>query len=364
MHGCFRHLSVSTSIKQPFVMVETAQIKPDSLRLTLRSLPRIALLPHRFVAAIPFALGLIISLQALFTGTLSAQITQSFSDRPVQAFAEPVFEQRPEVSMFEPFGEGERRGEDIEFESEEEMERIETERHDFTQSTTVVGRGVTQVEFGYTFFQNSNEAEVEDSHATPELLIRYGLTDRLEFRIRYNEVWQFGEEDRSGSEDIHWAFKVRTTEQFNLRPESALEIRFTAPTGGVDWSTDEVEFGLDYIYGWKLNSRTEFYGSSGFSTNALGEFAFRPIVPADEEFMLYTQSFAIGTELTERCTVYSEFFGLFTDGFEDDEERPVFFNVGLDFYLSDNVVLDVRGGTGINGDADDLFFGMGGAFRF
>lgn len=72
---------------------------------------------------------------AVFATCLSAQITQSFSDRPVQAFAEPVFEQRPEVSMFEPFGEGERRGEDIEFESEEEMERIETERHDFTQST-------------------------------------------------------------------------------------------------------------------------------------------------------------------------------------------------------------------------------------
>ena len=255
---------------------------------------------------------------------------------------------------------------EFEFETEPEVERerIETERHDFTQSPTIVGRGVTQVEVGYSFFQNSNEVEIEDSHATPELLIRYGLTDKLEFRIRFNQVWQFGEEDRSGSEDIHLAFKVRTTDQLNLRPESALEIRFTAPTGGVDWSTDEVEFGLDYIYGWKLNSRTEFYGSSGFSTNALGEFAFRPIIPADEEFILYTQSFAIGTELTERVTAYTEFFGLFTDGFEDEEERPVFFNVGLDYYLSDNVVLDVRAGTGINADADDLFFGMGGAFRF
>ena len=182
--------------------------------------------------------------------------------------------------------------------------------------------------------------------------------------MRYNEVWQFGEEDLSGSEDIHWAFKVRTSDQQGWRPESALEIRATAPTGGVDWSTDEVEFGLDYIYGWKISPRVEIYGSSGFSTNGLGEFAFRPSAPADEEFILYTQSVAIGTELTERCTAYTEFFGLFTDGFESDEERPVFFNVGLDYYLSDNVVLDVRAGTGLNADAEDLFFGMGGAFRF
>ena len=354
-------------------------MNPDSQQLAVPTLLRMAFLAsQKCRSSIPIVIGSAL-LNVTLAGTSLAQTAQSFSDRPQQAFVQSVFGQqefaRPsESSMFETFNERERRSEgfepepefepEFEFESEEEVERIETERHDFTQSTTVVGRGVTQLEFGYSFFQNSNEAEIEDSHTTPELLIRYGLTDRLEFRIRYNEVWQFGEEDRSGSEDIHLAFKVRTTEQFNLRPESALEIRFTAPTGGVDWSTDEVEFGLDYIYGWKLNSRTEFYGSSGFSTNALVEFAFRQIVPADEEFMLYTQSFAIGTELTERCTVYSEVFGLFTDGFEDDEERPVFFNVGLDFYLSDNVVLDVRGGTGINGDADDLFFGMGGAFRF
>ena len=299
-------------------------------------------------------------LLSLLASTAAAQVEYSFSDENNIASTRGFADQYREFTENEEL--------DFEFENgsenEPERERIETERHDFTQSTTVVGRGTTQVEFGYTFFQASGETEVEDSHATPELLIRYGLTEKVEFRLRYNEVWQFGEEDRSGSEDIHWAFKVRTSDQQGWRPESALEIRATAPTGGIDWSTDEVEFGLDYIYGWKISPRVEIYGSSGFSTNGLGEFAFRPSAPADEEFILYTQSVAIGAELSERCTAYSEFFGLFTDGFESDEERPVFFNVGLDYYLSDNVVLDVRAGTGLNADAEDLFFGMGGAFRF
>ena len=273
-------------------------------------------------------------LLSLFASTAVAQVEYSFSDE------NNIASTRGFADQYSDFTENEELNFDFEngSESEPERERIETERHDFTQSTTVVGRGTTQVEFGYTFFQGSGETEVEDSHATPELLIRYGLTEKVEFRLRYNEVWQFGEEDLSGSEDIHWAFKVRTSDQQGWRPESALEIRATAPTGGVDWSTDEVEFGLDYIYGWKISPRVEIYGSSGFSTNGLGEFAFRPSAPADEEFILYTQSVAIGTELTERCTAYTEFFGLFTDGFESDEERPVFFNVGLDYYLSDNVV--------------------------
>ena len=299
-------------------------------------------------------------LLSLFASTAVAQVEYSFSDE------NNIASTRGFADQYSDFTENEELNFDFDNGSESEpvRERIETERHDFTQSTTVVGRGTTQVEFGYTFFQGSGETEVEDSHATPELLIRYGLTEKVEFRLRYNEVWQFGDEDLSGSEDIHWAFKVRTSDQQGWRPESALEIRATAPTGGVDWSTDEVEFGLDYIYGWKISPRVEIYGSSGFSTNGLGEFAFRPSAPADEEFILYTQSVAIGTELTERCTAYTEFFGLFTDGFESDEERPVFFNVGLDYYLSDNVVLDVRAGTGLNADAEDLFFGMGGAFRF
>ena len=58
-------------------------------------------------------------------------------------------------------------------------------------------------------------------------------------------------------------------------------------------------------------------------------------------------------------TVYNEIFGLLTDGFEDDEERPIVTNVGLDFY-----VLGIRAGTGRNRDAEDLFFGVGGGFRF
>ena len=251
-----------------------------------------------------------------------------------------------------------------ESDSEDERERIETDRHDFTQSSTTVPRGFTQFEFGYTFFQKSGEVEVEDTHTTPELSIRYGLTEKVELRLRYNEVWQFAEQDRIGSEDLRIGFKVRISDQLAFRPESALEFRFAVPTGGVDFSTDEVEFGLDYTYGWKVAPRIKIYGSSDFSTNALGEFSFLPAEPTNEDFILYTQSIAIGTELTDRITAYSEFFVLFTDGFEDDEERPAFFNTGLDYYVTDDFVLDIRAGTGLNRDAEDLFFGLGGGFRF
>ncbi len=65
-------------------------------------------------------------------------------------------------------------------------ERIETERHDFTQSTKTVGRGVVQVESGYSYFYKDADNEIEGSHTTPEMLVRFGLSDNIEFRLRYS----------------------------------------------------------------------------------------------------------------------------------------------------------------------------------
>jgi hypothetical protein len=163
-------------------------------------------------------------------------------------------------------------------------------------------------------------------------MFRFGLTENVEFRIRYNEVWQFGDtEDRNGSEYLRWSFKFHTTEQRGWIPESGLEVRFTAPTGGSHWSTNQVDFGLDYIYGWRLSENVEIYGSTSFSTNALGDFSFVLVAPATEDFILYTQSVALGLEMTEKTTAFVEFFGLFSDGLEANEQSPVFFNIGVDY---------------------------------
>ena len=120
-------------------------------------------------------------------------------------------------------------------------ERIETDRHDFTQSTKTVGRGNSQLEFGYTYFYSDREGEIEDAHTGPESLLRVGITERTELRLRTNYAWVFEEEDRrEGSEDIRFAFKTETSEAEGLTPESALELRFTFPTGGDAWSTNQV----------------------------------------------------------------------------------------------------------------------------
>lgn len=244
-------------------------------------------------------------------------------------------------------------------------ERIETERHDFTQSTKTVGRGVAQVEAGYTYFYKDNDEEIEQSHATPEMLLRWGLSDDIEFRLRWNYTWRFIDEanNADSAQDLNWSFKLEVTDQQCWMPESALQIRGTAPTGGSDWTTGRVEFGLDYIYEWELNERLKLYGSSGFGTSGLGDFSLLPEEPASDHFINWSQSVAVGADLTQRTTMYAEFFGLFSHGLAD-EYSITFFNMGVDYYVTDNFVIDLRVGTGLTSDADDLFSGIGGGYRF
>lgn len=246
-------------------------------------------------------------------------------------------------------------------------ERIETDRHDFTQSAVTVGRGIVQIEGGYTYFYKDTGDEIESAHTAPELLLRVGLSEDIEFRLRWNHAWVFIDEevDRIGSEDLRYAVKLQMTRQpcCGLLPTSALELRGTAPTGGEAFSTDQVEFSLDYIYQWQLTDSVTFAGSTGFGTNGFGEFGLVSDEPGVDSFVVMTQSAVLGLELSESNTMYTEWYGIFSDGLDNEFVISVF-NVGVDHYVSNDFVLDIRAGVGLSEDSDDFFVGVGGGRRF
>ena len=245
-------------------------------------------------------------------------------------------------------------------------ERIETERHDFTQSATTVGRHMMQVETGYSYFYKKTSEETESSHTFPEMLLRVGITEDIEFRLRWNHAWKFieEEEDLIGSEDLRYSVKLQLTrqEEPSWIPTAAIEIRGSAPTGST-FSTGDAEFSCDTIYQWQLAEGFTFAGSTGFGTNGFGEFGLLPDPDFNDYYNVWSQSAVVGLELTELNTVYFEWYGIFSDGLEEEFATSIL-NVGLDHYVNDNFVLDVRVGLGTNEDSDDFFSGIGGGFRF
>ena len=247
-------------------------------------------------------------------------------------------------------------------------ERIETERHDFTQSAITVGRHVAQIESGYTYFYKDDGHEIESAHTFPEMLLRIGLTEDIEFRLRYNYAWKFIKDHGSetGDEDLRYSLKLQITKPecpSSFIPTSALEIRASAPTAGRPFSTQGSEFSLDYIYQWQLTECSTFAGSTGFGTNGFGDFGFIADDPAAEEFVAISQSAVLGIELTEQNVMYAEWYGIFSTGLPDEYTISVF-NVGIDHYVTNNLVLDIRFGLGLTNDTDDFFTGIGGGYRF
>ena len=59
----------------------------------------------------------------------------------------------------------------------------------------------------------------------------------------------------------------------------------------------------------------------------------------------------------ERC-VHEPFHAL------EDNVAISFYNVGIDYYVTHDFVIDFRVGVGLTKDSDDFFAGAGGGYRF
>lgn len=261
---------------------------------------------------------------------------------------------------------------------EREWEPIETDRHDFTQSPRTVGAGVVQFEGGYSYFYKDDKNEIEQSHTTPEMVARIGITDDLELRLRWNYAWQFrnGEEDLNdfdSAEDIRYGLKLALTENEGWIPQSAVRIIGSSPTGGSDFTTDHAQFGLDVVYEWETEAEWSIAGSSGFGTDGIGDFSLVGLAGealegaegegGKDRFTALAQSVALGVPLTESSELYLEYFGIFSEGLENEFSLN-FFNAGFDYLLTPDLVIDFRIGVGLNDQSDDFFTGVGGAYRF
>jgi len=230
-----------------------------------------------------------------------------------------------------------------------------TDRPDFTEASSTVGRGVTQLEFGYTYTKNHDEMMDEKTHSYPEVLLRQGLLeDWLELRLAWNySNLELGVTEDAGAEDLYLGFKIALTPQDQFLPEMALIPQMTVPTGENAFSSDKVLPGLNWIYGWELND----------SLSTAGSTQFNRAVDESEVHTEWAQSWTIATSLTKKIGGYAEWFGIFPDGAVTAKTEH-YFNGGFTYLLNHDVQWDVRGGVGLNDDSDDYFIGTGLSVRF
>ncbi|MGH7128098.1 MAG: transporter, partial [Planctomycetaceae bacterium] len=150
-------------------------------------------------------------------------------------------------------------------------EPLVTDRPDFTESSVTVGRGVTQIEFGYTYTYDRENGERTRNHSWGEPLVRHGIfADWLEMRVALFPVTEqtrdaVSSHTTGGTEDLYVGIKIALTPQAGFLPEMAIVPQATVPTGSPAFTNDEFLPGVNWLYSWDVTDSVSIAGSTQFN---------------------------------------------------------------------------------------------------
>lgn len=241
-----------------------------------------------------------------------------------------------------------------------------TDRPDFTESALAVPRGRGQLEIGYTYTYDSGGGTRTHDHTYPEALLRLGLVDNVELRlswsgwshteamhkVRIDDRWTRVESRSDGCNDVGIGFKFHLLEQRGLRPELGVILETSLPTGADELSSDDVDPAVKWLWSYDLTDRLAVAGNLNFA------------VPTSEHGRYFetSASLTLAASLTDRLGSYVEYFGFYPS--DRGQSDAHYLNGGFTFLITNNLQADIRVGMGLNEEADDLFSGIGMAWRF
>lgn len=243
--------------------------------------------------------------------------------------------------------------------SVERPDEIETDRDSFTPAVTTVARHRTILESAYTFtdFRHGGEG-----HSFPELLIRYGITDRWELRLGWNyEIAGIpaldgegaslpGEGGKEFGNRVTYGSKFRLTEAEGWLPGSAIILAGATPTGGPATDTHMV---ATYVFGWELANRWKLDASFRYGTGSEEEDRFNEWAP----------SVVLKVPLGEKINTHVEYFSIFSTG-KEEAIRAHYFSPGVHYLVTENFEIGVRVAWGLNEQAGNFFANAGIGWRF
>ncbi|MBS0204925.1 MAG: transporter [Planctomycetes bacterium] len=238
----------------------------------------------------------------------------------------------------------------------EDEEEIETDRDSFTPATTTVKAGRTIYESSYSFIENRDTA---NTHSFPEIITRFGVTDRIEFRLGWNyEIGGGGSVSGGdpGGEELQepglvresqmlYGLKYSLNKQQGWIPQSACIIQATSPTSGPDNFSD---LQLNYVFGWKFFNDWQLDSSLRYlSTREEGD-----------HFNLWAPSVVLKVPVADRWNVHAEYFGTFSAG-RAVGQNPQYFSPGIHYLITPGLEVGTRVGWGLNNDAASFFANVG-----
>ncbi|MGE3958724.1 MAG: transporter [Vicinamibacterales bacterium] len=240
--------------------------------------------------------------------------------------------------------------------SDSGLPELVTDRPDFTESSSVVGRGFTQLEMGTTFESNGAAGERDRTLSTPLALLRIGVSRRVELRFStdgyvYDSLRTgFGQATTTGQADIEVGAKIVLSEGIATRGFAMAVIPMASlPTGSDAFTTGTVDPTVKFT--WAKDLPKNFALSGNVNLSRLGD-----------ELGRYTEpglSVSLGHPLVGDWSGYWEAFGFMPQG----RSQAWTVNGGVTHPIGGNVQVDFELGRGVTAAAPDWFVGVGVGIR-
>jgi hypothetical protein len=244
-------------------------------------------------------------------------------------------------------------------------EPLESDRPGFTVSTVTVGRGVVQLETGYTYTLDNAGGVHQVEHDFPDTLWRIGMfAEWFEWRIEYNYSIIDTTIDRaplpplrqhlSGSDDLLLGCKIALTPQEGILPQMCLLPQMSVPSGSPGLTAGLVMPGVLWGYEWKLNEKFTLTGLTAVMRSADDNSAV---------FTEFDQALSLQCDITKKLQVYDEWYVISPSG-QTIERTQHYMDGGFAYHVTNNIQLDIEAGVGLNAAANNFFVGTGAALRF
>jgi len=259
------------------------------------------------------------------------------------------------------------------------MKIINTDRPDFTDVASVVGKGVLQVETGYSYRERSEFGQDVILQTVPEALLRWGTTDHFEWRLKwdlgYTNATIYDRATNSsthidGVSDISAGFKWAFVDQDDWVPMQTIVGRLVLPTGSKDFSGNTVQPGIIYIYNWQVRRWWFIRGATGvdwltesFTVFNNPDYTGGPVdINVQRDYRVrWSQSISSYMQISKRVGMFAEWFALYRQQAANNAPDN-YYDFGLYYYVTPNFQLDARIGqriNGVDGDTGEYFSGFG-----
>ena len=243
-----------------------------------------------------------------------------------------------------------------------EVPELITDRPDQTESSYIVAYRHLQIESGWSYSHEDEDETKTIAQGFPSTLLRFGIHPRAELRLGWDgyqseKTRAQGDVTRfDGGSDIEIGTKILLWEEKKMRPQTALLIHLSQPTGSDHFSTQRSDPSMRLNFSHSLTEKF----SLGYNLGAQWESEAHN--DEDRETLaawIYTVS--LGYSVSERIGGFIEFFGATPINARGEEKNSI--DGGFTFLLMENVQLDVAVGMGLSSAAEDWIATMGCSIR-